>query len=143
MASRTLSIRTSSSGSHTQRQNGSLPISKQELKPLHDYLEGDFQNYWDIRRCGDSIGFRRINCPCCPYDPKLSARVGEDFAWYNYRKYKAVMAHMVDAHLKKLALTNRRILAEQARREAKKKPTSPHERHVMETEPIMANSKKV
>jgi hypothetical protein len=46
--------------------------------------------------------------------------VGEDFLWYSYRKYKAVLAHVIDAHLKKPALTHRRILAEQARREAKK-----------------------
>jgi len=46
--------------------------------------------------------------------------VGEDFVWYSYRKYKAVLTHVVDAHLKKPALMHRRILAEQARREAKK-----------------------
>src|SRR6266567_402281 len=120
MASRAISIRTSSSESHTRKPNGSLPISPSELRYLHKYLDGDFQNYWDIRRCGTSIGFKKINCPVCGHEPQLVARVGEDFVWYSYRKYKAVLTHVVDAHLKKPALMHRRILAEQARREAKK-----------------------
>jgi hypothetical protein len=47
--------------------------------------------------------------------------VGEDFIWYSYRKYKAVLTHIVETHLKRQALTNRRIQAEHKRLEAPKK----------------------
>lgn len=121
MALHVVSTRTSSSGSHTRKRKDSLPILHSELKSLHRYLDGEFQNYWDIRRFGgNKIGLKKINCPLCPYEPKLAARVGENFVWYSYRKYQAVLTHVIDAHLKREALTHRRILADQARREAKK-----------------------
>lgn len=44
--------------------------------------------------------------------------------WYSYRRYKAVLCHVIDEHLKKPALTHRRILADQARREARRKAVS-------------------
>jgi hypothetical protein len=81
------------------------------------HLDGDFQNYWRLRRCGKSIGFWRVDCPACGYYPQ--SRPGEDYFKYTNRRYRAVLSHMLERHLKQKALTYRRIEAEQKRREDK------------------------
>lgn len=111
-------IGTSSSGSPTLRRKGSSPISASELRSLQKYLDGDWQNFWDIRRCGKGIGFAHIDCPVCGFQPQIGARVGDNFIWYSYRKYKAVLTHVVTAHCHQQALTHRRIAAEEKRKQA-------------------------
>ena len=79
------------------------------------YLDRDFQNFWDVRRCGKSYGLR-IKCPACNAEPP-SQRDNEDFIMYGYRKWRWLANHMVSAHMADRAERFRRRHAEEGSKE--------------------------
>jgi hypothetical protein len=72
---------------------------------MQKYLDSQFQDFWDVRRCGNNIGLL-IKCPACPWVPP-SQNAGEDFVWYGYRKWRALANHMVVEHCRAKALSFR------------------------------------
>lgn len=98
-----------------QKQNELSRFSGRDLASLQKYLDGDFQNFWDIRRFGRNVG-TLIKCPVCSaLPPKYQG--GGDFIFNSYRKRAWLANHLVVAHLHDKALTHRRIEAEHLRRE--------------------------
>jgi hypothetical protein len=107
----------SSSASVTPRRSDLSAYSQRDLASLQRYLDGDFQNFWNIRRFGKRLG-TVIQCACCDWAPP-KAKHGEDLVWYSYRKYRALCEHLFSAHLRKEALTHRRIAASVQRKRGK------------------------
>lgn len=87
--------------------------SRKDLASLQQYLDRDFQNFWDVRRFGAHLGLR-IKCAVCGGEPPKQ-RANEDFFWYGYRKWRWLANHMVSDHLRSQALVNRRIRARESR----------------------------
>jgi len=75
-----------------------------------------------VKRFGKNLG-TVIKCALCPWTPP-KAEKGEDFMWYNYRKYRALCEHLFDKHCRREALTNRRIVAQQKRIEERQKKSA-------------------
>jgi hypothetical protein len=86
---------------------------------LQTSLDGDFQSCYQPRRYGSGIGPDKIDCEVCGYDPKHVTRgLSEDYWKYSYRKWRAVVIHMLWNHLRQQMLTHRRIVAKEKERNA-------------------------
>ena len=115
------SIRKSLSASRWPKPKGSSPFLAKDLASLQAYLDHDYQNFWDVRRCGNSVGLL-IRCAVCGVDPPKPKK-GENWIWYGYRKWRWMAEHLVSKHCREAALTHRRIVAEHKRLEAKRQPS--------------------
>lgn len=99
--------------SRIQKSNDLSRFSGKDLASLQRYLDGDFQNFWDIRRFGKNVG-TLIKCPVCGDLPPKAYNTAS-FIFNSYRKRAWLANHLVVVHLHDKALTHRRIEAEHKR----------------------------